>query len=789
MNKIFVFARKWLKTKQQAPMIVHISRFFLFFILLFPATIFAQGVRVDTVKVDSAKKPSGIVMPDSTKKKIDLIVKAEKSETDPYKVTTYLHEIPFNRRYFHEDKIDKELRRADLADGILDKKIRLNHDSTQSAIITNALIKDANFLQVMIENMPVNGRDSFVDHQERIRYLNAVNGLLSDYNHDHCADPVYYQQLVANMHDFIIALNENKLWSFIVKNTNIYMLDNGKFLFDNHKDVRAYVYSRMGKEHPSMMIRRLPEFAYDTFACSIIKLAARLEPDLIFSYASSTNPPITNGIHRCSDPFVQAIVKIADQSKSSVKALPFLADVMYGRKTIAEIDAICNDPDLYFKNLVRLKMGNDSIGKKSYSQELGHRALKYVREMNELHEATDALRFNSLESLSKAELYYIIVYGQDEIYTSSFLGSFKRLMEKMKPMKGDQLLDTLHYDHFRTFIRMCAGYNTLSDFLATMSDTARTALMTGFIGNLQKGADDDVEDAVDVADAFGSITDSALTVFLQNKVKENYELSFRERSKKGMIIYSLLSRLFEGNKISGSDTGAKLVSERVGLPNINRVAFNDLVTDSGVVYQQVFFYGDDDGKVSYEHFMDIFRGDRRWKVSNQKYWTQISSVTGKKVVIYANLPLPEPDDDVAIDTLTRFLSDSGIRPSIVIHRGHSYHLPTTISKLQKQVKIVILGSCGGYHNLATVLDHSPEAHLISSKQTGTMGVNDEILRSLNNSLIAGQDANWISMWRGLEEFFNKKHNAADKDKFSDYVPPYKNLGAIFIKAYRKMMGI
>ena len=70
-----------------------------------------------------------------------------------------------------------------------------------------------------------------------------------------------------------------------------------------------------------------------------------------------------------------------------------------------------------------------------------------------------------------------------------------------------------------------------------------------------------------------------------------------------------------------------------------------------------------------------------------------------------------------------------------------------------------------------------------------MGVNDEILRSLNNSLIAGQDANWINMWRGLEEFFNKKHNAADKDKFSDYVPPYKNLGAIFIKAYRRMMGM
>jgi hypothetical protein len=40
----------------------------------------------------------------------------------------------------------------------------------------------------------------------------------------------------------------------------------------------------------------------------------------------------------------------------------------------------------------------------------------------------------------------------------------------------------------------------------------------------------------------------------------------------------------------------------------------------------------------------------------------------------------------------------------------------------------------------------------------------------------------------MEDFFNKKRNPADKDKFSDYVPPHKNLGAIFIKAYKHMMA-
>ena len=781
--------------------IVLFSALVLFF---FPDTLFAQVTTSNQPKVDSPifigdsanqkkltpAKDAASVKPDSAKVKLDTIAE-KKAEvvTDPYKAKTYLHEVPFNRRYFHEDKIDKELRRADAADGVVDHRIRFRPDTNFSALLTKAILVDANFLQVMIENMPANGRDSFSDHQERIRYLNAVTAFLHEYNNDFDVNPEYYKKREQNLHDLIIASNEGKLGSFVVKNTNIYTLDNSKILLENHKDLRAYIYTRIGKQYPKMMIRRILEYADDTFAGSIIKEDSRLEPDLIFNYATSTNPPITRAVHRTKDPFVQAIVKIADYSKAPVKAMAFLGEVYAGRKTIAEIDAITSDPELYFKSLIALKLANDTIAKKTYSAELGLRSLKYIREMNELHETTDVVRFKCLEIMTPVDMYYIMVYGQDEIYTSSFLGTFKRLLEKMKPMRGNQFLDSLHYDHFRTFIRMCAGYNTLSDFLATMDDTARTALMSGFIDNLQKGAEDDVEDAVDVADAFGSISDTALASFLQNRVKENYELSYRQRSKKGLITYSFLARLFEGNKIASTDTGAKVVSERVGLPNINLVPFSDLVDDSGVVYQQVFFFGDEDGLHSYEHFIELFRGDRRWKIANQKYWTTITSATGKKVTIYANMPLPEPQDDEAIDSLTRYLNEAGIRPTIVIHRGHSYHLPVTIEKLGKNVRIVILGSCGGYHNLAKVLDHSPNAHIISSKQTGTMGVNDEILRSLNNSLIAGQDANWINMWHGLEEFFNKKHNAADKDKFSDYVPPYKNLGAIFIKAYRKMMGL
>ena len=97
----------------------------------------------------------------------------------------------------------------------------------------------------------------------------------------------------------------------------------------------------------------------------------------------------------------------------------------------------------------------------------------------------------------------------------------------------------------------------------------------------------------------------------------------------------------------------------------------------------------------------------------------------------------------------------------------------------------MLGSCGGYHNLGTVLDQSPDAQIISTKQTGTMEVNDRILRAINDDLVAGNDIDWIRMWNKLTAEFNII-KGQPLDNFREYVPPHRNLGAIFIKAYRRI---
>ncbi len=695
-----------------------------------------------------------------------------------YEIDTLINPIPRQRQLWH-DYFHKALRAADASDGKVDGFIWYGDDSMASHAITQAMLHKAAHLDTMIENLPFTDKQS--ENQEKIRYLRAVTDMVNTYNHDVKADPFFYRKVVLNMQDLIIARHQGKLDSFVHQHPNEYTLANASLL-DGHPDLRALLYKTVGMEQPLKMIKRLHEFAREPFACDIIAAAARKAPNEIYNYASSTNPTLNGAIRRCNDPLVQAIVRVTDESKSPLRAMSFISDIYNKRLSIADVDKITSDDISLFKNLVRLKMQGDTLGGATLTDELSYRANSiFVAKINELHESPDPVRFKILEGLSPEELYFIIVYGQDRIYTSSFIGAFRRMMERLKPRTGGDLLKQVRYEHFRTFIRMCAGYNTLSDFLATMSPEAKTQVMKEFISGLENGKRDELEDAVDVADAFGSIKDSTLANFLHQEIINNYKRVSDARNVKGTIVYGLLATLAQG---ANNDA----LSQYLHLPPIGNVPYSSMVNDSGIVYEQFFFYGDEDGRNSYASFLNNFSDTKKWSRPEQdssKQWVTIKSISGKPIVIFANLPLDYESgkDDEAQKALAAMLAAKDIHPVFLVHRGHSYHLSSTIDYMTKSNRIIMLGSCGGYHNLGAVLDHSPDAHLISTKQTGTMLVNDAIIRAINDHLLAGDDIDWVKIWTEIGVSLKGK----EKD-FNEYVPPYRNLGAIFIKAYRRLLN-
>jgi hypothetical protein len=124
-------------------------------------------------------------------------------------------------------------------------------------------------------------------------------------------------------------------------------------------------------------------------------------------------------------------------------------------------------------------------------------------------------------------------------------------------------------------------------------------------------------------------------------------------------------------------------------------------------------------------------------------------------------------------------------PSVVVHRGHSYWLPGTIKRMPSFAKVVVLGSCGGFQNLNQILEVSPDAHIISTKEIGKGDINKPILNYLNQSFLSGKTLSWRDMWKSLTSLFGNDPNRDVRESWEDYIPPYRNLGAIFLKAYHK----
>src|SRR5690606_39939430 len=165
---------------------------------------------------------------------------------------------------------------------------------------------------------------------------------------------IFYKRLVYNFRELVIARHENRLMEYVRKHADIYTMTN-EDLLEGDPDAVSYVYTEMGKKEPVLMIRRLSQFAKYPYADVTIAEAAKIVPNEVYSYASSSNYILSSAVRRSKDPLVQTIVRIAQESKSPLKAMAFLSDIYNKRMTIAEVDQITADHDISYKTLINPK--------------------------------------------------------------------------------------------------------------------------------------------------------------------------------------------------------------------------------------------------------------------------------------------------------------------------------------------------------------------------------------------------------------------------------------------------
>lgn len=538
------------------------------------------------------------------------------------------------------------------------------------------------------------------------------------------------------------------------------------------------------KEHPQKILPLLRANPDASFADSLLKVVSRTQQEDIYTYAQSTNTALGRRIQNLDDPLIRTIAKLAVSNEGRMY-FPFLDNLYKGKITTEEIDRSRADPFKYYRLLVnteieytnRVRIRDTPMAMVALTGMLKQKAVEeFINIINGLHEQPDIIRMKKVETLNPQELYYLCVMGEVEIYTSSYLKVYQRIFQRMKNANSDSLLISVGFDRFKKFIKMAANYNTLDDFLKRMDKGNAEILMRSFAGGLEKTGS--LEDAVDVADSYGSISDNSLRQLILEEVQANLTQQNKDEYKRGITIYDLLNSIF----LSMDSTKKIDISAKFGIPPIYSVKNKALRDSSGRIIIQQFFYGDKDGASIFNIFKSAF-SNASWKVVNKPEWIEVSSAKGVPITIYANKPLDEEEglDEKAQANLDDYLREKELSPTIVIHRGHSYHVSSTIEQLFPSSKVVLLGSCGGYQNVNRVLSICPYAHIIASKQVGSGTVNGPMIMNITETLRLGKDLNWPQMWKNL----GKK--LKDNDLFEDYVPPYKNLGALFIMAYNKLM--
>lgn len=636
--------------------------------------------------------------------------------------------------------------------------------------------------------------DSTINNNDKYKWLRGIYSLLEGFTTAYKAGLIKGMMLGDLMlaYEQAVDLEKQNLSIAPIIQANDVAIDNllvNNFALQNNigiQEAKNIIVLKNCQLYPDNILNIVANNINVPFADSLIAVVAHRNPDMIYDYLGAANQ-LAQKIKKVNDPLVQTIYQIEKMPGGRIY-FAFLDEIYRKQITIDSIQKIKDTDDPFYKLLVnteikyaaRMQMGDTPYAKQVLTEKLRQKAIEhYINEINGLHDdPRDAVRFKVLENLAPQDLYYLCVLGEEDIYTSSYLGVYNRIFPRMTIPRSDTLLAWVHDDYYKKFIRMAAAYNVLDDFLKRMDKSTAQNLIKRFVNGLEKTTT--LEDAVDVANSYASINDAAIRNLMLLQVQQQLQYNKRTRNERGIVIYNILNTIF----LSMNPANGINVSAQLGIIPVYEMPINLLKDAGGKIIIQQFFYGDKDGKNIFNSFIANYN-NANWRIVYKPEWVEVKSTRGVPIEIYANKPLDaEQDlDDAAQQHLCDYLDSAHIDPTVVIHRGHSYYVNSTIKRLFPSAKVIMLGSCGGYNSLNDVLKICPESHIIASKQVGTGVVNMALIEAITETLRQGKNLDWTKIWAGLQNRFTGGY----KEKFDDYVPPQNNLGAMFIMAYKKAM--
>lgn len=409
---------------------------------------------------------------------------------------------------------------------------------------------------------------------------------------------------------------------------------------------------------------------------------------------------------------------------------------------------------------------------------------------NALHDLPNAQRFALLKHLNAASEFDLITYGRSEVFTSTYLGVLHDLLDNLK-QEGKNLLQVLsdaQKNRMDIFLEAAASYGCMNKVLAVIPP----AELPGIVRMIADNAATDPSATSTLSNIMLELKDSPmLSRMLAGEVMQHYENAKTPQEKDR---FGLLAAAYAANRPEAIQSLESPAEKAFFLGIANNPRYKqdpmktleraNLVDRNGVCNQLMVFPG-----AQYEetkrYWMTRYAASDGWKIEEKDNYTHIYSTkhgkAGVPVHIYATNPTDYEASLVAInkDLAKAQGNAEGVAEfQIVVGRGHSFDADKPLAQITPSAHLVYLGSCGGYHNIQTILNKSPNAQVIATQQTGKAAVNNPMLFGITESIRNAGVVRWDAIQKSLDDSPHEEKKA--------YQLPHKNINLIMQRKYNEL---
>jgi hypothetical protein len=379
------------------------------------------------------------------------------------------------------------------------------------------------------------------------------------------------------------------------------------------------------------------------------------------------------------------------------------------------------------------------------------------RTMDLLDERVDeaiSARLAPLSGLSAGGLLGLLSRTSDDAYASSYDAAFDRLSASAKLFPGgwERLLERLPSAATRSFFSIAASRGRLSDVLSGMDQGLAARRMASVFFSVDEPFREPVSlarldssvpfRAAALADAASSFSSPSIL----NEALAERLLALRdgspERARAEVISSLFVALRGDGGALANalSISGGSAPFDASSIPSPPEEAF----FREGLNVQRFVFYDDADGRATWERFRRL-RKAAGWSEERRSGFSVLRSPSrnGRSIAAIADVPGGGALGRSAADA---WLRDRWLIPSIVAHRGHSYHEDSTMELLKGTEVLVAWGSCGSYARLRETFVRSPNAQVLATRDIGRAKVNDALFGAIDELLLSTGSIDWGAAW-------------------------------------------